>query len=309
MSKTRTTAPRTGRKVLGGLAAAFGALALAAGPAQAQAPAAVDPLERAETTARAKGVYLAQLKAKGTNGYKITVFGLTNDDEVTVAARKGKAKKFISANYTAPGSASTKRMSAKLGKFGELDLRFVEQGKARKDLPRGCKGKPDRIQRGIWKGVLRFKGKRGFTKVNLSSARGSITRFGSYTCGDGGETGVNLVMLHAWKGLGKRGATDFTVVQEDRPRAVPHFSASRYTKVGKVLVTEIAFRRGKRSQFHFTAPEPTGDADLNPKSPFSGSARYRAGSWKGNLKVRFPSKRVKLTGKGFKAELTTETLG
>lgn len=296
---------RAGNKLVYGLALALAAPALVAAQAQAQAP--LPALERGANPAqlaRAKSTAsFSELSVKGTNGYRITVYRF-GDRQVSLNARKGKARKFVSATYTVTGNRGAERLRARFGEFGRIDMRFKPKGKVRKEKPRGCKGTPDKVRRGVWKGVLRFKGEDGYTKVNVTSARGSVTRFGDYLC-EGKHSGPTpqFVLLRAWRNAPKS-STDFAVVQNDRPNARPQFSVRYESKIGGVEIAQDAFLRGRPSQFHFTAPEESGNADVKPRSPFSGSARYRGGSWKGNLKVKLPHGKVKLTGRRFKAQLT-----
>jgi hypothetical protein len=269
-------------------ALAVGALALGVAPAQA-------------------AVYFPEISAKGTNGYKISVAGLKGEG-VSLAAVKGKARKnALFANYSVRGGdGSRQRLRADFGRFGRVDMRFVPKGDARKKkIPRGCTGKPDIVQPGVWKGVLKFEGTNGFTKVNVRSARGKVTRFGNWRC-KGRDKGDDerFLTLFAQRKRGKK-RTIFTVDKADRPSAKPSFSAAQLFKVGKVRVSLSAFYRGRPDQFMYTAPDPNANADVSPKGPFSGEARYRAGKWHGNLRVKLPGlKRVKLTGRGFKAQLT-----
>ena len=270
------------KALAGAVLAAAGTLALGAAPAQA------------------KPIYLPELFAKGTNGYKIQVGGFRG---VSVLATKGPRKRLLSASYDVRNGKSTgKVLRADLGRFGYVDMRFVPKGKPRKRMPRGCSGKPDLVQRGVWKGRLRFEGHNGFTKVNVRSARGKVTRFGVQNCEERGSAGGRFVELFAVRKRGKT-QTFFGVEKRDRPSAKPSFSAYHRFKVGDVRVGLAAFYRGKPKQFIFSAPEPSGNADVNPKGPFSGSAAYSNGSWSGNLAVKLPGKRVKLTGRGFKASL------
>lgn len=284
-----------------GLALALGALMLGATPAQAQAPLAGDP---APVAARATGNYLPKLVAKGSKGYKISVFG---EAGVTLVATKGNRKKSLFASYTVPArkaKTTPEHLRARFGRFGKVDVRFVAKGKPRKRLPRGCKGKPDIVQRGVWKGLLRFKGQGGFTKVKVRSTRGSVTRYGAYMCDEKGKPGDNrLVTLWAKKRSGKT-VTRLDVSQFHRPNARPTFLASQSKRIRGMWVSRSALLRGEPDQFMFSAPQPSGDADLSPKGPFSGTAEYRDRAWSGNLAVKLPGKKkVRLTGPGFKAEL------
>jgi hypothetical protein len=278
-------AARAGRKVVVA-ALALGAFAVSTAPAQA-----------------APKKYYPEIVAKGTNGYTITVGGFAG---VNLAATKGKpGKKFYAANYSVRGGKSApKHLRARFGRFGRVNMRFVPQGKPREKLPRGCKGKPDVIQPGVWEGVLRFKGQGGFTKLNVRSASGTVTRFGAYSCKERSSAAKDFVVL--WAERKRKGTvTRFDVMKRDRPNARPTFSATQTFRVGKVRIALTTVYRGHPGEFLYNAPHPGGDADVSPKGPFSGLAEYRARDWSGDLTATLPGKKrgVPLTGPGFTAEL------
>lgn len=288
------------KRLLSALGCAAAAVALTAAPAQAQ-----DSGSHLETVQERLGIVsgtgkVPLARAKGTKNWKVLVAGY--GETVTIDVLKKNA----SANYTAKGKVSPTRLRAKFGKLGKVNLRFVKRGKIRKQKPRGCTGTPNKIQRGVWRGVLRFKGEGGYTKVRVKSAKGTVTKPGNLNCGgNGGGDGHTYVSLQAYKDTAKGGATFSAQKRADAPNARPTFTASTYEQKGKLTIGRVAFVRGKRNQFTYTL---TGQAQVKPKGSFSGQASLDGSDWTGNLKVKLPGKRVALTGPAFDAFLIVPIL-
>lgn len=289
-------------KRLAGFALAVAALTLGLAPTQAQpapgperAPQAIDALP--------------SVRAKGSKGWRIDVFAGVLD-RVVLRAAKGKQAKngLIYTTYAVSGTATGKRLKARLGRLGKINLRFKGK-KTRRQLPRGCRGTPNRITRGIWRGVLRFKGEHGYTKVNVRKARGTVLKPGRMECDDGGgPPGAQEAFLTVTHGAFDETTTSLTVTKALRDGASPRFFVLRDEESGKVSINRVASYVGKPAEFTFsTPPQPTGTAEVRPKGPFSGEGHYSNRAWSGSLRVRLAGirGRLPLTGSGFSALLNT----
>lgn len=285
------------KRLLYALGCAAAAVALTAAPAQAQPPETHFQTVKERLGANSTESF-PLARAKGTKNWKILVSGFKNSVTVDVL-KKGQL-----AYYSARGKATPTRLRANFGKFGKVNLRFVKKGKLRKQKPRGCTGTPNKIQRGVWRGILRFKGEGSYTKVRVKSAKGSVMKPGRLDCSSGGNGnggGHDYVTLQASKDRPKDRVHFFAEKRAGAPNARPWFTASTDEKKGKVSIGRMVSVRGKPNQFKYTL---TGQAEVKPKGKFSGRASLDGSDWTGNLKVKLPGKRVALTGPGFQALLT-----
>lgn len=284
------------RHIAAALAAACAAALAVAAPALAQAPDSPRDLIRERHGGLSKPY--PQINLKGSNGYKISI-SEWNPDEVVLVAQKGRK---LAAVYRTEGQVKRKLVRAKFGSLGKIDVTFTKKGKTKKRKPKGCTGTADRIQPGVWKGTIRFKGENGYTKVNVSQAKGGLVRSGGYICGSppGGGDEPELYL-----GAMRTTPKEFVGLSVSKrygvPSARPVFDAFVDEQKGKVSITRYAWVRGKPNQFTGTLEPPT--ASVSPPSPFKGSAELADEVWSGNLKVKMPGRTVKLTGPGFTAEV------
>jgi hypothetical protein len=102
---------------------------------------------------------------------------LENRRRLTVTALTFQDLAFITSSYQLearqpPGSD---KISASLGKFGHIDMRFVRDSLSEKEpeVPI-CKGEKDKIEEGHFVGLVEFRGDRGFTRVRTTRAPGSV---------------------------------------------------------------------------------------------------------------------------------------
>jgi len=268
---------------LAGVAA--GAVAI---PAQAQVPDAA--YERLGS-----GGALPSLTVKATNRYKISVTSAFGN--VLLQTQRAPTH----TEYVVSGTGTGKRIKANFGKFGKIDVRFKKKGKARKYRPRSCTGRAAKRQPGVWRGTIKFKGEKGYTKVNAKKARGNVIKGGDLTCDIPGIT-QPTVWLFAERDR-PQGDLEFEAFKlRDNPSARPDFRATSRERNGKVKITRTVSLRGQPGQFTFTISPYSGV--VQPPSPFKGSGTYSSssGSWTGNLRVKFPgTNAIALTGSGFSA--------
>jgi len=278
------------------LAAAIAVAAIAAGavavPGQAQVGDAVQ--ERLARGAPA----VPTLLVKGKKRYRIMVTSALGS--VLLQAQRAPAR----AEYVVPGTGTAKRIKANFGKLGKVNVTFKKKGKARKYRPKGCTGKPAKLQPGVWLGTIRFKGENGYTKVSKKKARGHVVKGGSLSCSES-DPGSTRPTVWLWADKDRpQGDLTFEAFKlRDNPSAKPQFRATSFERSGKVKVVRTVSLRGKPGQFTFGLSPFSGT--VTPPSPFKGTGTYSGGAWSGNLRVRFPgTSAVALTGSGFNAGMS-----
>jgi hypothetical protein len=277
------------------LALAAIAAATTGGPAQAQLRGSYEDPTRERLAGLGTGWIPQVGQIKGTKGYKVRVAG-TGPLVVITAMRKPG-----SVLYSTKGKATRKRIRARFGKLGRVDLRFRKKGKMRtRKPPRGCVGRGDKVQPGVWRGIVRFKGERGYTRVRKRRVRGRWVRRGDYTCPERARAPEPDSTVHLQASAMQTGANVFFSVRRlvdpgDRPRFLAT-SEERIRRVGILRTVEL---RGQPDHFTFSLDALT--ATVQPPRPFSGTATYdgTTETWSGDLEVAFPGRRAALTGPGF----------
>lgn len=250
------------------------------------------------------------------NGFSLEAFSLGRK-RVDLVARRGVETVF----YSAPGHASSRRLSANFGRFGRIDLRFHPYRSGVKSRPGGrCHGRDPIEQSGSYSGTIRFHD-RGVASVTADRAFGLFKRSFRAVCGKKkhrhrhphGKLQIEISLLSARAQVGNR-VVAFEVASlglggKNRP-GLTFIGAGLREDFGRVLVyrstTELAgegdvvfSQRGKHPERVTVSPPP----------PFAGRASYLenpAGpaNWTGNLSVPFAGQgRVPLTGPDFHVRL------
>jgi hypothetical protein len=236
---------------------------------------------------------------------KFTDPGPATSTTAFLAARRGPAEN----TYFGPRASfegGTIEMS--LGKLGEAALRFVPRRVTHRPPTKGCTGDPYRIEHGVFVGILRFDGERGFTHVLRRRVPGTVERTPSLVC--------DLVPKEA-HGPGGTRVTGSHFKGEDGVG----FSAERTSPAGAgKFYAYDSERRGRVSvQRTIEVDGPAGsvlidhgltEATVKPPAPFTGEARFEAfegkqsGTVLGPLSVSFPGDPdVRLAGKAFEGAL------
>lgn len=247
-------------------------------------------------------------------GYSVEAFG--RGDRVFVLLLKGER---LGALYAAPGIATSTRLEASFGKFGEISMRFrVSTDRSWQRPHRKCRGKQRYVnRRGTFAGRLRFRGEGGYFGVRIHRAKGYVTAVAP-SCertGGGGQlplsatgdgdppgpvpAGLRLTWLDGVSALAFRAA--------GRSQGT-WFSAESAETVGRVGIFRYAAATGGPGRLR--VDEALTVARVNPPAPFSGSGTYRAApdgtvSWSGSLSVDFPgAPRTPLGAEPFRAQLS-----
>lgn len=298
-------------------------------PLQRLGPAAtawgqIVPLVRKETGARSSGFdFQPTLRIKTASGYTVEVTEIGGAIVVIVGRRKGTVTA-----YLGRGVATSRRLAADFGRFGELDMRFRPSPHLAPLPPRHhCHGSvrhPKR--RGVWVGSFRFSGEGDYVSVRVHRAGGSIRREAtvcahahvlvvrqSATASSGPFSSfVRREELTAGWRHGTESADFFATTLLFNPI----FVARSEQALGSVGIIRLAIAT-QHSGSAVAAAQHSGSLVVNdalthaeaaPPPPFHGVGVYTASpdgtkTWTGDLTVDFPgAPSFPLTGEAFEAE-------
>lgn len=285
------------------------------------APAVAKP--RGERTDR---TLLVELGTRGSNGYRISVYSI-GDQEVTLYA----AKPDLSASYAVRGHVRHDRLEANFGKLGRISLRFKPSTRISDTLggPPNCP--PARLTEefGVFRGSLDFTGEQGFTTVDSHRVRGKVTLITSRPCpskrlatGSYGTSQLRRAAGEQRSGVAELSAesrsngrvTSFGVVKYFPDFDEWLFDASVDEQRGRIDIEREALVFAEADSFLVSKPgvHPASAEVIAPK-PFQGTAVYAeepvspALAWDGSLSVSLPGiGPVPLAGQGFEAFLCSE---
>jgi hypothetical protein len=274
------------------------------------------PLEEEETGNTAANPYTSPsgLVVRSSNGYWLTVNSAAKGQQVKVEASGADG----SVTYTVPGSISETEIHADLGKYGQIDMHWVPDGRIREvRLKCHYKGVIKHFyDTGAYEGTLEFSGGDGFTSVDTERVAWSRTWYHAlYACGYSlgtAEPGAGVVI-----NAGRRGHFKTPVhfsLYRDHAGAEVDYSAHFDQTQGSVKIRREAFAEGGTHSVTLAAANGATTATISPPGPFHGEAKFeRAGESKGtftgNLGVEFPDHtKADLAGKGFEAALRFESI-
>lgn len=267
-------------------------------------------------SARVLGAPHAEFTAKATNGYSISVWGV--GVQVTMTAKGHGA----TATYSVRGRTSSRQLKGRFGNLGSIAMRFQARGKPKRIAPpEGCKGPKRSLSKGIFVGSIRFRGERGYTQLQKTRVRGSLSTGRRWRCGSlersgpAAGPGGGLDRLPFWGRSHVLGAFDpkdssvFAAVGFKEVDEIDDtiFLAGRTERHGSMRIGRSALAFARARAFA-VAPDLT-EATVRPPKPFNGTAVFarKADSppeWSGPLTVSLPgAEDVPLTGPGFTTDL------
>jgi hypothetical protein len=267
-----------------------------------------------------------QIRLRGTHGYGLSIEVYDRRAQLNVEKRVGH-ERFASVSFLL-----RRRLPAgpdvrfRLGKEGDVDLRFVPDQVAEHPYP-NCTGVPEVTERGHFVGTVRFRGRDDFTSVDAHRVHGFVTRTpphrcrrerfqnGVFTFGVGVGTGTPSVpkgALELIAGTADR-KLQFTGYRfEDTNPLSPAETFLAWIEQVRPGFTATSSAFGGISRGSFVTPEPSrplSAAEVTLSAPFSGSASFALtpsghGEWTGDLAIELPGYgRVPLTGPKIRAGL------
>jgi hypothetical protein len=270
-----------------------------------------------------------------SNGYRITVSAEkgAGGGQVELTAERGAE----SASYAVSGSVTAAGFSASFGQLGRVAVRFRPSARLRhRRLPHRCfPNRPPLVssQLGSFRGVIRFRGERGYTRLFAHHASGAL-----------GDPASNVAKLPGCELRGSKSQHSrqdrAVTLQASVPRPPVSFQASRAfgrlaqlpslgpTQAGdrdlflalafdaphgfagpnKILIVRSAAALAPSAYFVFDSGLT--QATVAPPAPFSGSATFQrnaggsSSTWTGDLAVSLPGLgTVSLTAPRARAQL------
>lgn len=261
---------------------------------------------------------LTSIDLRGSHGYEVHIFGL-NRKQVWVLVEKGGA----SAAYLWRGRVTDEAIEAHLGKFGRLSVRMLPGSRSEAaETQANCEGRPGVRREGRFAGVIRFRGEKGFTSVDVKSARGTTYRGYRLVCKreGSGDPKYKQPPTTSLSAVSSRypSAPWFSVFKQDDPkrsRFTSSLEQANYTvrtieRRPNLGIYRAASATSPPETFAVT-PLGTGPvtATVEPPPPFSGTATYEKApggkpTWSGDLAVELPGRgELSLTDPTYHARL------
>lgn len=275
---------------------------------------------------------------QGSNGFLISI-GVHDRRRLTLSAEKpGRALSFETVSYKMPVRLrpGSDEIKARFGKLGRIAMRFHPE-KVEESPPHGslCEGGGIVSEEGFWVGLLAFHGERGYTRVRVHSALGTVTKRPPLHCHPESAAGRKRLergreVLEKEKeereeaGEGEEEARAPKLEATARNHHVDFVAARLAAGEGQksfsvaTLVAVGTRRRGRMEEvsgvLEALAPgsyirpansqDQLAEATVAPRAPFSGTGTYRTHphgppTWSGDLAVELPGfGDVRLAGKG-----------
>lgn len=261
-----------------------------------------------------------EFELRTKSGYRVQIEGSGHEATLTVSRNS------IGAVYVVRrAKVSTDGLRARFGKLGRISVRFEPSGKVDREEPPGrCKGKARVVRFGRYVGTIRFRGERGYVRIDADEAHGTSVSAPPWRCKarhHGGKfaamgskkapPSIEVTALEATTRNGRVGfaATDFRA-PEEQPLTI--FNAGTLSRRGAMLIYHYALVLGKDRTFSFDDALST--ATVDPPKPFRGSAAFQRNqdgstAWSGTLRLFLPGVGdLALTGPRYKAKLSQPAL-
>jgi hypothetical protein len=213
-----------------------------------------------------------------------------------------------SVDYYAPGATFAGGvLEDHLGGLGEVRLRFEPRRVTHKPAQTGCSD-GIRVERGVFVGILRFSGEKGYSRLLRRRVPGTVFREPPLVCDlvpqesrGARSTRVSGSRVRGPKSVG-------IVAQRLSPSGAAKIYATDSERRGRVSVQRTLEVEGPAGTL--SIDDGLTEASLKPPAPFEGEARFqafegkRSGTWLGSLAVSFPGDpHVRLAGKVFEGAL------
>lgn len=274
-----------------------------------------------ESDGRGRERPTAYIHLKGTNGYRATIFGSSKSLYLTIS-RRHEAAVYRTFNARVTNSA----LRAKFGRRGKISVWFVPSS----DQPdEGCDG-GGQARAGIFEGRIRFHGEQGFTEIDVTRARGALSRVSDRSCrsrsaqrwsaareaaAGARRLGIEAVGMREGIVTFRAGRNAFKRIGwlpidlSDFPAAGVPYSAITLESGENMLIYRAVAAKGPLSGVSRDGERMT--TTVTPPPPFFGSGTLLKcllqRRWQGSLRVDLPGRSSqRLAGRGFEA-LTPKT--
>jgi hypothetical protein len=258
-------------------------------------------------------VRIADFRVEATNGYRASIEAFKRIHprrQAKISVFLNDREGFAGSGYSTHGRFTKRRITARLGEFGRINLHFGHRRRAatsqasKAPQSRGEAGASSKVRfciiglsgsRRAVHGRIRFRGEDGFARIHANAARGFVGE-GDVTC-SGGRSIPGTVLT------AKSGSLRFDAATYSRDPG-PYLYASEHQTVGRVHIWRAAGSFDAGDVFTFDSALTS--AHVDPVgAPFAGSADFAApDQWTGDLSVSFPgAPDVPLTGPDFTARL------
>jgi hypothetical protein len=258
------------------------------------------------------GQQSSELTVKGTQDFKVTIARSPRYVELNASNGDTAAIYIVRA---AKGPMDI--IEARFPGLGRVSLRFHPRGDAEHESPFfPCKGRGSIKQNGVFRGVIRFRGEEGFTRVAATRASGFLYRSFRQVCKGGSDSRLTSPLGYS---LAARERSPGRLVRFSAFRATEdpfidghthHFAHAQERRDGMRIARVAVTTEVSPSTFAVEGlGAPPRSATVAPPSPFSGTASFDAPSsgpveWRGTLAVELPGLGVvPLAGPSFEAEL------
>jgi hypothetical protein len=257
-----------------------------------------------------QGERKSQFKIKGTSGFQITVE--RTGHRVELVASNGNSAAIYIVHSPATRDAD---IHARFPGVGVVSTHFKPSG-ATSRTPAICGGGPSIRQDGVFRGTIKFRGERGFTRAKVDSAHGFFFREPKENCKGKGHSGQSSRPIYS---LTARTRVPGGVLAFAASKSPPGSEFAGHTGY---FAVELKHRHGMRSSrvaaasswsgtgFEMAGPANRPEAaTISPPAPFSGTASFSSTSassaeWTGDLMVELPGAgSVHLTGPQFRSQL------
>jgi hypothetical protein len=281
------------------LAAMATAAALSASPVASAKPGYTTfPAER-----------FSRLTVHGTRGFQIVIKRIAGRVELTASNRTATAIYIVHGE-----KGPVDGIKATFPGLGKVSVRFHSSGRVQRG-PAFCRGRPWFTQHGMFSGMIRFEGERGFTRIALQNAPGFVHRRSRETCRGGRDGRSGDFPFYSLVESGRlRGRTTFFTalkrVDESAIVGSAMYVASQRERRHGMTSIRVASVNAYPDTFAIAGPSTQPEsATITPPPPFSGTASFHASpgalaEWEGTLAVELPgAATVQLTGSQFRPVL------
>lgn len=245
----------------------------------------------------------------------------THGTDITVSARPAgwieigafQLRRSEVAEYFARGSVTPRRIKARFGSIGQIDMRWTPTSKREvTPEPQGdCRGRKALIQQGVWVGSFSFRGENGYTKADVKRIGGIAVHSFREVC-KGPDAGdeyskhpEETLLAHSRRG--QREVEFQAATRAARGGRIEEFNAALTERRPNLFIRRSTFAGGVAVVGQFDFDGTTGSARVAPPEPFLGTAELNpaaAETWTGDLIVPFLGVGpVALAGPDFRASL------